>query len=37
MATMFHVLGMPLDLSYRDPGGRPVTMIEQGKPIAELI
>ena len=32
-----HVLGMPLDLAYTNPNGRPTQMIEHGKPIAELI
>jgi hypothetical protein len=37
MATICHVLGIPQDLHYRDPAGRPVPMIEGGKPIAELV
>ncbi|MDB5387969.1 MAG: hypothetical protein JWM11_3615 [Planctomycetaceae bacterium] len=37
MATVFHVLDMPLDLSYTNPNGRPVSMLEQGRPITELI
>lgn len=37
MATLFHVLGVPLDLTYKDQAGRPVLMIEHGKPIAELV
>jgi hypothetical protein len=37
MATVFHVLGMPLDLSYTNPNGRPVFMLDHGRPIAELI
>ncbi len=37
MATVFHVLGLPLDLHYRDQTGRPVPMISDGKPIAELV
>ena len=37
MATVFHVLGIPQDLQYRDPAGRPVSMINGGKPIAELV
>ena len=37
MATVFHVLGMPKDLHYKDPAGRPTPMIDGGKPIAELI
>jgi hypothetical protein len=37
MATVFHVLGIPRDLHYKDPTGRPVPMIDGGKPIAELV
>jgi hypothetical protein len=37
MATVFHVLGLPLDLHYQDPTGRPTPMIDGGQPIAELI
>jgi uncharacterized protein (DUF1501 family) len=38
MATVFHVLGIPQELQYKDPSGRPVSMIDGGsKPIAELI
>jgi hypothetical protein len=37
MATVFHVLGIPQDLHYIDPTGRPMPMINSGKPIAELV
>jgi hypothetical protein len=37
MATVFHVLGIPQDLHYKDPSGRPTPMVDGGKPIAELI
>ena len=37
MATVFHVLGLPQDLHYKDPTGRPVPMVESGRPIAELV
>jgi|SRR5579885_2946950 len=37
MATVFHVLGIPQDLQYKDPSGRPTSMIDGGKPIAELV
>ena len=37
MATVFHVLGMPQELQYKDPSGRPTSMIDGGKPIAELV
>jgi hypothetical protein len=36
MATVFKVLGMPMDLQFLDPAGRPTSMIDGGKPIAEL-
>jgi hypothetical protein len=37
MATVFHVLGVPQELQYKDPSGRPVSMVTGGKPIAELV
>src|SRR6516165_2593124 len=37
MAPVFHVLGLPQDLHYKDPTGRPAPMISGGKPIAELV
>lgn len=37
MATVFHVLGIPQELQYSDPTGRPIPMINGGKPIAELV
>ncbi len=37
MATVFHVLGIPQDLQFKDPSGRPTSMITGGKPIAELV
>ena len=37
MATVFHVLGMPQDLHFKDPSGRPTPMCDGGKPIAELV
>jgi len=37
MATVFQVLGLPQDLHYKDPTGRPVPMLDGSKPIAELI
>jgi hypothetical protein len=37
MATVFHVLGLPQDLHFKDPTGRPTPMIDGGKPIAELV
>jgi hypothetical protein len=37
MATVFHVLGIPHELQYRDPSGRPTSMVTGGKVIAELV
>jgi hypothetical protein len=37
MATVFHVLGIPQDLHFTDPTGRPSPMINGGRPIAELV
>jgi len=37
MATVFKVLGMPMDLQFQDPAGRPTSMIDGGRPIAELV
>jgi hypothetical protein len=37
MATVFHVLGLERRIQYIDQAGRPVYMIEDGKPIEELV
>jgi hypothetical protein len=37
MATVFHVLGMPAELSYKDRAGRPVPMVNSGQAIPELV
>jgi uncharacterized protein (DUF1501 family) len=37
MATVFHVLGLPQDLHYKDPTGRPTPMVTGGTPIPELV
>ncbi len=37
MATLFHVLGMPQDLHFNDPTGRPVPMNNGGRVIRELV
>jgi hypothetical protein len=37
MATVFRVLGVPQDLHYKDPSGRPTPMVDGAQPIAELI
>lgn len=36
-ATIFHHMGVPLDITYLDHRGRPRRVIEQGAPIAELL
>lgn len=37
MATVFHVLGIDRKIQFTNNAGRPVYMIEDGQPIAELI
>ena len=37
MATIFHVLGIDRTIQFVNQAGRPVYMLEEGKPIAELI
>ena len=37
LATVFQVLGIPLDQHFLDPAGRPTPIIDGGKPIAELV
>ena len=37
MATVFDVLGIDRKLQFNNQAGRPVYMIENGKPIAELM
>jgi hypothetical protein len=37
MATVFHTLGIPQNLHYNDPTGRPTPMINGGRPIQELV
>ena len=37
MATIFHVLGLDPRMQFVNPGGRPVYMLEEGQPIAELV
>ena len=36
-ATIFHALGLPLDLQFMSLTGRPTYMIEGGRPIQELV
>lgn len=37
MATVFHVLGLDPRLQFTNQAGRPVYMLEEGQPIAELV
>jgi uncharacterized protein (DUF1501 family) len=37
LATLFHVLGLDPNVQYIHPSGRPVSMIENGKALEELI
>ncbi len=37
MATVFHVLGIDQKLHYYNQAGRPTPLIEEGKPVAELV
>ncbi len=37
LATWYHALGVPLDMNFRDFGGRPTPILPHGKPIDELI
>ncbi len=36
-ATIYHHLGVPLDTTYLEPSGRPRYVVENGKPLVELI
>jgi hypothetical protein len=36
-ATIYRHMGVPLDASYLDPTGRPRPIVENGRPIAELL
>lgn len=37
MATIFHVLGIDPKIQFTNPAGRPMYMVEDGKPITELV
>jgi uncharacterized protein (DUF1501 family) len=37
LATIYHVLGIPLDTHFEDASGRPVSIVGSGKPIGELL
>jgi len=36
-ATLYHAMGVPLDLSFRNFAGRPTPILPSGSPIEELI
>jgi hypothetical protein len=36
-ATIYHHMGVPFDATYLEPSGRPRPVVENGRPIAELI
>jgi len=37
LATIYHLLGIPLDTHFEDASGRPVSIVGSGKPIGELL
>ncbi len=37
LATIYHTLGIPLDTHYNDATGRPVSIVDGGRPIEELL
>ena len=37
LATIYHVMGIPLNTHYKDASGRPVSIVGEGKPIQELL
>ncbi|MGE5192446.1 MAG: DUF1501 domain-containing protein, partial [Deltaproteobacteria bacterium] len=37
LATIYHLLGIPLDTHYDDSSGRPVSIVGSGRPIQELL
>ena len=37
IATIYHALGIPLDTHYEDSTGRPVSIVDAGRPILELM
>jgi hypothetical protein len=36
-ATIYHHMGVPLDVTYLEPSGRPRQVLDQGRPIGELL
>lgn len=37
LATLYHALGIPLDTHFKDATGRPVSIVDAGQPIRELL
>ncbi|MGE4004199.1 MAG: DUF1501 domain-containing protein [Planctomycetaceae bacterium] len=37
LATIYHTLGIPLDQHFPDATGRPVSIVDAGRPIPELL
>ena len=37
LATIYHTLGIPLTTHYEDSTGRPVSIVDRGRPIRELM
>ena len=36
MATIYDAMGIPLETHYEDASGRPVSIVDSGRPISEL-
>jgi len=36
MATIYDAMGIPLGTHYEDASGRPVSIVDSGRPISEL-
>ncbi|MCX7393219.1 MAG: DUF1501 domain-containing protein [Planctomycetales bacterium] len=37
LATVYHILGIPLETNFEDSSGRPVSIVGSGQPITELL
>jgi hypothetical protein len=37
LATLYHALGIPLDMHFNDASGRPTSIVNTGRPIRELL
>jgi hypothetical protein len=36
-ATIYHHMGVPLNMTYNDHQGRPMYIVDEGRPLEELI